>query len=77
MFRGCVGQRILCCRALLQRQGDMKAELDVLNHSLLEHLAASQGDLLSDKALLQSLDETKATAMRTAEALQSAADLQV
>jgi hypothetical protein len=55
----------------------MKAELDRLNCSLLERLAASSGDLLSDKALLVSLDETKATAMRTAEALQSAASLQV
>lgn len=54
----------------------MKAELDELNRSLLERLAASQGDLLSDKALLSSLDETKASAMRIAEALQSATDLQ-
>lgn len=64
-------------RTLLQQQGDMKTQLDVLNRSLLERLAASQGDLLSDKALLVSLDETKATAMRTAASLQSAADLQV
>lgn len=61
----------------MRKQGDMKAELDVLNRSLLERLAASQGDLLSDKALLLSLDETKVSAMRTVDALQSATDLQV
>lgn len=55
----------------------MKAELDKLNRTLLERLAASQGDLLSDKALLKSLDETKASAMRTAEALESTGALQV
>lgn len=63
-------------RALLREQGGMKVELDKLNHSLLERLAASHGDLLSDKALLLSLDETKASAMRITEALQSATDLQ-
>jgi hypothetical protein len=55
----------------------MKDELEALNRSLLQRLAESRGDLLADTALLASLDNTKASATRTAAALASITQLQV
>jgi hypothetical protein len=53
----------------------MKVEINNLNQLLLTILANSQGNILEDRALLTSLDNTKAASLEISKALQSSVAL--
>jgi dynein heavy chain 2, cytosolic len=61
---------------LLKKQEFMKVEINSLNQLLLTNLAKSQGNILEDRALLTSLDNTKAAALEISRALQDSVSVQ-
>lgn len=65
------------CSALVNKQETMKVQLSDLNKQLLTILASSQGNILENKHLLSSLDNTKAAAVEIADALEASKAMQV
>lgn len=62
---------------LLRREEELTVQLADLQRSLLHELASSEGDILENRALIDSLNETKAKSVTIAESLKEAAVLQV
>eukprot|EP01029_Cantina_marsupialis_P010152 TRINITY_DN2319_c0_g2_i3.p1 TRINITY_DN2319_c0_g2~~TRINITY_DN2319_c0_g2_i3.p1 ORF type:complete len:2726 (-),score=1059.52 TRINITY_DN2319_c0_g2_i3:6-7787(-) len=60
---------------LLQEEEDFKVQLAGLEKELLAELAASQGDLLENQALVASLTKTKAKSLEIQEALQRSEEM--
>ncbi|XP_032214095.1 cytoplasmic dynein 2 heavy chain 1 isoform X5 [Mustela erminea] len=62
---------------LLQQEEDKKIQLAKLEESLLETLATSQGNILENKDLIESLNQTKASSALIQESLKESYKLQV
>ncbi|XP_034521541.1 LOW QUALITY PROTEIN: cytoplasmic dynein 2 heavy chain 1 [Ailuropoda melanoleuca] len=62
---------------LLQQEEDKKIQLAKLEESLLETLATSQGNILENKDLIESLNQTKASSALTQESLKESHKLQI
>jgi len=62
---------------LLKQEEDLKVELAALEQSLLETLATSEGNILENVKLLDSLNETKVKSETIKEALQKSKELAV
>ncbi|XP_072467338.1 cytoplasmic dynein 2 heavy chain 1 isoform X1 [Notamacropus eugenii] len=62
---------------LLQQEEDKKIQLAKLEESLLETLATSQGNILENKDLIESLNQTKASSALIQESLKESHKLQV
>ncbi|KAM9321467.1 cytoplasmic dynein 2 heavy chain 1 [Gastrophryne carolinensis] len=62
---------------LLQQEEDKKIQLAKLEESLLETLATSQGNLLDNKELINSLNQTKASSALIQESLSESHRLQI
>ncbi|XP_040316731.1 cytoplasmic dynein 2 heavy chain 1 [Herpailurus yagouaroundi] len=62
---------------LLQQEEDKKIQLAKLEESLLETLATSQGNILENKDLIESLNQTKASSALTQESLKESYRLQI
>eukprot|EP01116_Phalansterium_solitarium_P024804 TRINITY_DN91_c0_g1_i3.p1 TRINITY_DN91_c0_g1~~TRINITY_DN91_c0_g1_i3.p1 ORF type:complete len:4095 (+),score=2036.97 TRINITY_DN91_c0_g1_i3:208-12492(+) len=62
---------------LLLTEEENKVQLASLEASLLKALAASEGNILENKALLDSLNETKSRSLIIAEALKESTELQL
>jgi len=63
--------------ALLNEQEGLKVQLAQLEKSLLEELAASEGDLLQNTSLIESLNKTKSQSSVIGEALRNASAIQL
>ena len=61
---------------LLKAEEDLKVQLLALEESLLEELASAEGNILENKALLHSLNETKAKSLTIATSLAESQELQ-
>ena len=61
---------------LLKAEEDLKVQLSSLEESLLEELASAEGNILENKALLHSLNETKAKSLTIATSLAESQELQ-
>ena len=61
---------------LLKKEEDLKVQLAALEESLLQELAMAEGNILENKTLLDSLNETKAKSMTIANALKESVTLQ-
>ena len=61
---------------LLKAEEDLKVQLSALEESLLEELASAEGNILENKALLHSLNETKAKSLTIATSLAESQELQ-
>lgn len=62
---------------ILAEEDNLKIKLAALEKSLLQELADSEGNILENKALILSLDNTKSQSIAIAEALANSAKLQV
>ncbi|KAF4008811.1 hypothetical protein G4228_000485 [Cervus hanglu yarkandensis] len=62
---------------LLQQEEDKKIQLAKLEESLLETLATSQGNILENKDLIESLNQTKASSALIQESLKESYKLQI
>ncbi|KAM4699205.1 cytoplasmic dynein 2 heavy chain 1 [Discoglossus pictus] len=62
---------------LLQQEEDKKIQLAKLEESLLETLATSQGNILDNKDLIESLNQTKASSALIQESLSESLRLQI
>ena len=62
--------------ALLKSEEDLKVQLAGLEESLLQELASAEGNILENKSLLDSLNETKAKSMTISQSLQESVELQ-
>ncbi|XP_023565248.1 cytoplasmic dynein 2 heavy chain 1 [Octodon degus] len=62
---------------LLQQEEDKKIQLAKLEESLLEALATSQGNILENKELIESLNQTKASSALIQDSLKESNKLQV
>ncbi|GAB5577021.1 cytoplasmic dynein 2 heavy chain 1 isoform X12 [Prionailurus iriomotensis] len=62
---------------LLQQEEDKKIQLAKLEESLLETLATSQGNILENKDLIESLNQTKASSALIQESLKESYRLQI
>ena len=62
---------------VLRQEEELKVQLVNYEKSLLEELSNSEGNILENKALLLSLDETKAKSMDISTKLEESAELQV
>ena len=63
--------------ALLRQEEQMKLQLNDLEEALLRELATSEGNILENKVLLDSLNETKAKASVISESLTASLELQL
>ena len=63
--------------ALLKSEEDLKVQLAVLEESLLHELASAEGNILENKTLLDSLNETKAKSLTISESLNESMKLQL
>ena len=61
---------------LLKKEEELKVQLAALEESLLQELAMAEGNILENKTLLESLNETKAKSMTIANALKESVTLQ-
>nr|WAW84826.1 cytoplasmic dynein 2 heavy chain 1 [Halisarca dujardinii] len=61
---------------LLRDEEELKCELTALEESLLNELATAEGNILENKALLQSLNETKAKSTTISKSLQDSLQIQ-
>ncbi|XP_034239710.1 cytoplasmic dynein 2 heavy chain 1 [Thrips palmi] len=61
---------------LLRREEELSAQLHTLQDGLLQQLAQAQGDILQNKDLLASLNETKAKSAAISESLEESSRLQ-
>ncbi len=62
--------------AALKTEEDLKIQLSTLEKELLENLATSEGDILTNKKLIDSLNETKSKSETIAQALAESKTLQ-
>lgn len=62
--------------ALLKEEEDLKVQLSNLEESLLHELASAEGNILNNKMLLDSLNETKVKSLTIAQSLQESMKLQ-
>ena len=62
--------------ALLKEEEDLKVQLSNLEESLLQELASAEGNILENKMLLDSLNETKVKSLTIAQSLQESMKLQ-
>ncbi|KAG8470560.1 hypothetical protein KFE25_008981 [Diacronema lutheri] len=63
--------------ALLQAEEELKVQLEGLERQLLDELATSSGNILENKALIESLNETKAKSNTISDKLQQSTQLQI
>ena len=61
---------------MLKKEEDLKVQLAALEESLLQELAMAEGNILENKTLLDSLNETKAKGITIANALKESVTLQ-
>lgn len=61
---------------LLKTEEDMKVQLSTLEDSLLQELATAEGNILENKVLLDSLNQTKAKSSTITESLSESMELQ-
>ena len=61
---------------ILKTEEDLKIQLSGLEESLLQELASAEGNILENKTLLDSLNETKAKSLTISESLQESIQLQ-
>ena len=61
---------------LLKKEEELKVQLTGLEESLLSELATAEGNILENKSLLDSLNETKAKSVTITEALTESVKLQ-
>lgn len=62
--------------SLLKQEEELKVQLTGLEESLLSELATAEGNILENKSLLDSLNETKAKSITITEALRESVKLQ-
>ena len=61
---------------LLKAEEDLKVQLSDLEDSLLQELATAEGNILENKVLLESLNETKAKSSTISTSLEESLELQ-
>lgn len=61
---------------LLAQEDGLKIKLAELEKRLLEELSASEGNILENKALIESLDQTKTESVKIADSLTTSKDIQ-
>ena len=62
--------------SLLKKEEELKIQLTLLEESLLNELATAEGNILENKSLLDSLNETKAKSITITESLRESAKVQ-
>ena len=61
---------------LLRDEEELKCELTALEESLLNELATAEGNILENKSLLESLNETKAKSVTIGKSLSESLEIQ-